>query len=270
MESAAVSQGIVFIHGQPGSSEDWGPLSELLEGRYRLLAPDRPGWGANQEEATSLAGNAAWLAERIETWGAALPVTVVGHSLGGGIAVLLALDHPELVKSLVLLGSVGVDLALNSFDRILAVPTLGHTVIRAGVASVRSGRRAVGRLSAVAGGRQITERMGHSPTLRALAWLDTQPVTERARRSFIVEQQALLAETPSIQRRLGVLKVPTAVVHGSLDRIVSGEATRLLAELIPGAEWVLLAGEGHLVPVERPDKIVPLIDRYAELGGSGS
>jgi pimeloyl-ACP methyl ester carboxylesterase len=266
MDSGSGSQGIVLVHGQPGSADDWRLLSGLLEDRFAVLAPDRPGWGENPDAATGLAANALWLADQIESWGVELPVTVVGHSLGGGIALALALDRPDLVGSLVLVGSVGVDVALSGFDRILAVPSVGHSIIRAGVASIHSGRKAAERISGVAGGRQITERLGHSPTVRALAWLDTQPVTARARRSFVAEQRALLTETPLIQRRLGLVAVPTVVVHGSLDRIVSRQATHLLAELIPGAEWVLLAGEGHLVPVERPDKIAPVVARYAELG----
>lgn len=242
-------------------------MCAILDGRFSVLAPDRPGWGDNSLPPTDLAGNADWMAGEIEAWGAPLPVTVVGHSLGGGIALAIALDRPDLVGALILVGSVGVQMALSAFDRVLAVPRLGHSVIRAGVASVRSGRRAAERLSGLPVVRHLTATLGQSPAVRALAWLDTQPITERARSSFIVEQRALLADTPSLERRLGLVGVPTAVVHGSLDHIVGRDATRLLACLIPGAEWVSVPGEGHLLPIASPETIAPLVERYARLGG---
>jgi pimeloyl-ACP methyl ester carboxylesterase len=90
-------------------------------------------------------------------------------------------------------------------------------------------------------------------------------MSEKVRKSFLAEQRALLDETPLLERRLSRLEVPTAVVHGTADHVVPIGASRALAERIPGAELVVLKGEGHLVPYERPGLIAPIVRRYASL-----
>jgi pimeloyl-ACP methyl ester carboxylesterase len=82
-------------------------------------------------------------------------------------------------------------------------------------------------------------------------------------RSFVTEQRALLAETPSLAAKLRSVQVPTAVVAGRRDRLVSPRASADLAEAIPGAELVWVAGVGHLVPQEAPGVLVEIIRRYA-------
>jgi 3-oxoadipate enol-lactonase len=256
---------VVFIHGQPGSGADWARLQEELGSAFETFAPDRPGWARNQAAAAGVAANADWLAAAIGDSALPVPAVLVGHSWGGGVALEVAMRHPEVVGALVLIGSVGVANALSTFDRVLAVDAVGHQVIRAGTASVRRGRRAAKRFS----NRPLVGRsldwLSRSPTIRALAWVDEQPLTARERESFLVEQKALLAETRLLEARLGLVNLPTAVLHGSLDRIVSREATTRLAGLIPGAEWIELPGEGHLVPIERPEAVAPVIARYAAL-----
>ena len=110
-------------------------------------------------------------------------------------------------------------------------------------------------------------RANRFPSVRALVWLEAQPIGRKERTSFLVEQRALLDETPEIERGLPRLEVPTAVVHGTSDHIVPLEAARALAERIPGAELVWLKGEGHLVPFERPELIAPIVRRYSAMAG---
>src|ERR1039458_4112640 len=109
---------VVLVHGQPGAGGDWAALADLLSGDHRVLAPDRPGWGSDGRAAMGIAANADVLEELLEAAGAESPVTVVGHSLGGGVALELALKHPERVGALGLVGSVGVAGSLSGFDRL--------------------------------------------------------------------------------------------------------------------------------------------------------
>ncbi|MHB1508602.1 MAG: alpha/beta fold hydrolase [Acidimicrobiales bacterium] len=257
---------VLLIHGQPGLGADWCQLAGLLARDHRVVAPDRPGWGGDETEATGLRGNAAALAGVVETCALPPPLTVVGHSLGGGIAIALALERPDLVGSLVLVGSVGVDQAINRFDRLLAVPAVGGPAIRVGLAMIRSGVSAATRLTRSGGGAPLSRRIGRLAMVRSLLWVAAQPIGARARSSFLIEQRALLEETPTIELALGHLDVPVAVVHGTADRIVSPAAARLLAGRIPGAELVWLKGQGHLVPFERPELVVPIIRRYSAIG----
>jgi pimeloyl-ACP methyl ester carboxylesterase len=263
---AGSGRSVLLIHGQPGRGVDWEALARQLSTDHRVVAPDRPGWGNDQRAATSVAGNAADLASVVESLELTLPVTVVGHSFGGGIAIELALSRPDLVGALVLLGSIGVDRALSRFDQLLAVPRFGDPVLRAGLSATRGGLRTARRVLGSGPKSPLARRAARSPTLRGLVWLDTQPITEKERKSFLAEQRALLDETPLLQRRLSRLEVPTAVVHGTADHVVPISASKALSERIPGAELVILKGEGHLVPFERPNLVAPIVRRYARLG----
>lgn len=256
---------MLLVHGQPGSGADWRNLARLLVADHRVVAPDRPGWGRNPLPATGLARNAEALAGIAGACGLSAPITVVGHSLGGGIAIELALDYPDLVGALVLIGSVGVGLALGRLDRLLVVPMVGNGIVRAGVAALRGTVAAARRFPD--GSRPVSAPRRLGRMVAVLASLDaSNPVGGRARESFLVEQKALLKESPSLERRLGRLTVPAAVVHGAGDRIVPLAAGRLLAERIPGAELVTVRGQGHSVASERPALVAPLIARYALLG----
>jgi pimeloyl-ACP methyl ester carboxylesterase len=260
---------VVLVHGQPGRGLDWARLAGRLSNDHRVVAPDRPGWGDDERPATSLASNATDLASTIESLGLPLPVTVVGHSLGGGVAIELALSRPDLVGALVLFGSIGVDRALSRFDLVLADPRFGDPVIRAGVVATRGGIRAARRMLKGGPANRLARRVGRSPTARGLVWLDSQPMSDKVRRSFLAEQRALLAETPLLERRLSRLEVPTAIVHGTADHVVPIGASKALAERIPGAELVALKGEGHLVPFERPSLVAPIVRRYSALADWG-
>lgn len=263
---AGTGPSVVLVHGQPGRGLDWEALAGRLSSDHRVLAPDRPGWGNDERMATSLASNAADMASVIESVGLSSPVTVVGHSLGGGIAIELALSRPDLVGALVLIGSIGVDRALNRFDQLLAVPRFGDTVMRAGLLATRGGLRTARKLLKNKPTEPLLRRVARSPTVRGLVWLETQPMSARVRTSFLAEQRALVKETPLLERRLSRLEVPTAVVHGTADHVVPISASRALAERIPGAELIALQGEGHLVPFERPDRIALIVRRYGSLG----
>ena len=88
-----------------GTGRRWQPCCRKTTGCSR---PTVPGWGADPRAATGLKANAEALEELLQAVDVKSPVTVVGHSLGGGVALELALRHPERVGALVLIGSVGV------------------------------------------------------------------------------------------------------------------------------------------------------------------
>ena len=85
---------VVLLHGQPGTGASWDPLSRLLEGDFRVLAPDRIGYGATPGEAQGLAANADLVAELIHDRHLG-PATLVAHSWAGGVAVLLCGPLPR-------------------------------------------------------------------------------------------------------------------------------------------------------------------------------
>lgn len=260
----SVGSAVVLVHGQPGTGADFFELAALLQRDHLVLAPDRPGWGANPRPPVGLAENADALAVVLAEAGATGGVTVLGHSLGGGVALELALRHPSLVAALVLVGSVGVGGALSGVDRLLGVPFVGSGIVRAGVATLRGGVSTASRLTEGRRGSEAVRRVQDLPTVRAVVGEGAGPLTGRARRSFVFEQRALLAETPGLERRLGRVAVPTAVVSGTSDRIVPTASARELAAAIAGAELITMAG-GHLLPFDQAPAIAAVVDRYARL-----
>jgi len=231
---------------------------------HRVLAPNRPGWGSDPRPAVGIAANAEALESLLRAVVGESRVTVVGHSLGGGVALELAVLHPERVGALVLVGSVGVAGALSGFDRLLVVPMLGSGIVRAGVAALRRGLITATRYSGTHPGARVARKVAVLPTLQAAIGIDGRPIIGRSRRSFLVEQRALLAETPALERALGRIAVPAAVVTGSSDRIVPVSAARALAVRLPEAELIVMAG-GHLLPFEQPERVAEIVRRYVAL-----
>lgn len=260
---------VLLVHGQPGTGSSWWPVAKLLSPDFRVLAPDRPGWGGNPRPATTIAGNAEMLARLVEErlGPEPPPLVVVGHSLGGAVAIELALGWRRLVAGLVLVSSVGVAAALTGMDRLLAVPLLGDGVLGAGAVALRKVVQGTARMASGERSRHLLERANRSAAFRAVMAEADHVVGARERRSFLVEQRALIEETPRIERRLGSLALPCAVVQGGGDHVVGPQAARELAAAIPGAELALRPGAGHLLPFEQPEFVAAVVRRYASVAG---
>lgn len=249
---------VLYVHGQPGLGADFDPVADLLLGDHRVVAPDRPGYGGSGDEALSMADNAEVLARLVRD-SALTPATVVGHSYGGGVAILLAASYPELVAGLVLVGSVGRADSVNAFDHLLAAPFLGETVSAAGLFAL---------------GRVL-------PHLHGLATLAPRDTLQRLRvvlpdrryvevaakrgkqiwRSFVFEQRALLNEIGSVEGALCSIAAPTVVISGAWDVVVPPSVAASIAAAIPGAELVTVDRVGHFVPRDAPKVIASAVRR---------
>ncbi|MBP7370745.1 MAG: alpha/beta fold hydrolase, partial [Arenimonas sp.] len=111
---------IVLVHGYTGSKENWLPIMRALAKTHRVIAVDLPGWGESEPITGKDYGPLAQAEQlsaflKSENQAAAL---LVGHSMGGMIAGMLALDHPQQVQRLVLMSSAGVIPAQNEFARL--------------------------------------------------------------------------------------------------------------------------------------------------------
>ena len=116
---AASGTPILHVHGFTGMKENWLPLMAAMGPGFRQYAPDLPGWGESERRDGADPGYAAQaerLAGFIDTVIGA-PVTLVGHSMGGGIAAVLAARHPDKVRRLVLMSAAGVRFEDNAFGQ---------------------------------------------------------------------------------------------------------------------------------------------------------
>lgn len=258
--------GVLALHGQPGLGSDWDAVAPLLVDDHRVIVPDRPGYGRTGGDAVDMAANAAALADMLEERGAA-PAVVVGHSYGGGIAILLAAHRPDVVSGLVLVGSVGRADSVNAVDHMLALPWAGEALAAAGLVAFG---RVLPRLRSLAGlvpGRPLTWLEASFPDRRNAAVASGDG--RRVRRSFVVEQRALVHEIGEVESSLLELQVPTVIITGSWDVVVPPSAASAMAAAVPGAELVTVARTGHFVPRDAPRVVADAV-RRVEVRASGA
>ena len=254
---------VLFVHGQPGLGADFDAIGSLLVGDHRVIAPDRPGYGGSGDQPLSMVENARALATFLEDR-AAVPATVVGHSYGGGVSVLLAASRPDLVAGLVLAGSVGRADSVNLFDRLLAAPVVGEGVSAVGLFALG---HVLPRLRAVAtrAPRESLERLKAS--LPDSSYVEV--ASKRGRqiwRSFVFEQRALLNEIGDVEDSLGAIAVPTVVITGSWDVVVSPSVAVSIASAVPAAELVTVERVGHFLPRDAPEVVASAVRRTEARG----
>lgn len=245
---------LLLVHGLGGAASNWLALAPLLLPGRRLLVPELPGHGGSDPlpAAGSLNAYADRLALALEHEGVS-PTAVVGHSLGGAIALRLAIRRPELVGSVVLASAAGI------------------------TSSTRRSRYALALTGALKPGRRIAphrRRVARSPVLRTLVfgrWGAADPhalpaevvdgfLAGPARHTDTVSAaQALTRDDPRAD--LDRVRCPALVLWGARDsQLPVGDAFEYARRL--RAPLRLIADCGHLLIGERPDACADAIESF--------
>lgn len=247
------SASVLLLHGQPGSARDWASVQARLDSA-RAIAIDRPGWDGSSRPA-DLSGNATAACAALDDAGIHR-ATIVGHSLGAAVAVLLAVSHPQRVEALVLVAPSVNMASLYRLDRLLAQPVLGYLAGAGALASTGLALTVAPVRRRVAEMLWLDERY-----LRVASRLLLTPATWRA---FASDQRALVAGLPELEARLGEISAPTTIVAGSHDRVVPISAVRRLTAQIPDAELIVLERASHLLPQQHADRVSEVIAAAAK------
>ena len=247
VHDAGEGPAVLLLHGFTGTGASLDDLARVLrrDGR-RTLAPDLLGHGASDAPADparhAVARQAADLAEILRQLGAA-PAAVVGYSLGGRIALRLALDAPEVVASLVLIGSgAGIADPTERARRRATDEELAASIERDGVAA-------------------FVDRWEALPLFASEESLP--PVIRERRRAERLAQGAMgLAASmrgagqgtqEPLHDRLGLLRPSTLLVVGEIDTKAAANARAIAAAAPAGRVGVLtIAGAGHAAHIARP------------------
>ena len=258
---------VVLLHGVAGSSSTWEPVIEQLErqgSRRLLLAPDLLGHGesAGPSGDFSMGAFANGLRDLLAALGHRR-VTVVGHSLGGGVAMQFAYQFPELCSRLVLVSSGGLGRGVSPTLRLASLPGAGVVV----PILARTGVLGLG-VAALRAAAALPLRPADRVSLREYA-RHAGSLTERAHaHAFVDTIRGVIG--PWGQRVTGIDRLyltaglPTLVVWGRRDPIIPvGHAYRA-ASLMPGSRLEIFDHSGHFPHCDEPIRFAELLTAFCD------
>jgi pimeloyl-ACP methyl ester carboxylesterase len=253
---------VLFVHGQPGLGSDFDAVAGLLGPEFHVLSPDRPGYGENKGPPVSIAASAFLLATLIEKSPQRRAI-VVGHSYGGAIAILLAARRPDLVTGLVLAASVGSGEHLGALDRLLAAPVVGDVLAAGGLGAAATLLPALRARSGFVPGRLGRWIAVNFPDR---SFSRVAPPWTRTWRTVVAEQRMLFAEIESVEESIPLIVVPTEVITGTWDIVVSPSVAASTAASIRGSRLSIVPGVGHFLPRDAAPVIADAVVRVAAKG----
>lgn len=226
---------LLYIHGNTGSSRWFREVMDLPG--YRTIAVDMVNFGRSDriEEAGSIDVYADHVAAFIDALDIG-PCYVVGHSLGGGVAMSLAMRYPGKVRRLTLVDPAPIDGMTLDDDYYALIEAIknNYTGLKRSIA------RAMGTRS---GDRRLNNQLAREALL----------MNEEG---FIKHAEALASL--DLRERAKTFATPTAVIHGREDTIVSEEQSRRTAEAL-GAPMTIVHNVGHALPIEDPGRFKELV-----------
>ena len=253
---------VVLIHGLSGTGRNFThSLSEHLERDFRVLVVDRPGAGHSTRRQSSPPGplgDADVVASFIRTLGLERPI-LVGHSLGGAVALATAIRHPELIGALALVAPLthpqdtpptvfrGLTLVSGPFRHVLAwtLATPITVLVRPMALKVIFAPEPVPPDFGTAGGGYLALR----PEQLVGASADLLALTE---------------DLPWLLDRYRSLRLPVGILHGTGDRILDPLVhSRGMADQLPHLQLELVAG-GHMLPLTQPERVAEFVRKVAQ------
>jgi pimeloyl-ACP methyl ester carboxylesterase len=245
---------VVLLHGHGASLEIFALLAaRLAAAGQRVIAIDHRGFGQSSEMPPTfgfdgLVDDVGTVLERLDL----RETVIVGHSMGGAVALGLAVDRPEIVD-----------------ERVAALVVVNSTA--RGPAD-----RPLVRAKATVLDWSVTERVARHPRVGVL--VSSMNFGADARHSHVVAARAAGAMSPAsrrpgfTRRLLGIdlseglanVRVPVLALAGSVDRVLPVSESEWIVGRVPNGRLEVLAGAGHVLPVERSGPVAEIIVRFAD------
>lgn len=248
---------VLFVHGLLGSHANWRHLIDRLDDSHRVIVPDLFGHGASAKSVGdySLGAHAATLRDLLDRLGIER-VTLVGHSLGGGISLEFCYLFPERVDRLVLVGSGGLGREVNPVLRSATLPFADLVLPVIASPVVRGGAESVGRLM-----KKLGFKASHD---LSEAWQGFTSLSDvESRRAFLATTRAVMdpgGQSVTAQDFLAELvAIPTLVVWGTRDQVIPAWHATRAREALPGCRVELFDGAGHFPHLDEPDRFAEVL-----------
>ncbi|HEY0390362.1 MAG TPA: alpha/beta fold hydrolase [Solirubrobacterales bacterium] len=250
---------LLLIHGMAGSSENWRGVLEPLAQRHTVIAPDLPGHGvsAGGPGDYSLGSLATGLRDLLLSLGHER-ATLVGHSLGGGVAMQFSYQFPEMVERLVLVSSGGLGPEVSPVLRAAALP--GADLFISATASL--GQRVGGTIGRGLGAIGMQPGPDVAEVARGYASL-AEP---RRRKAFLATLRSVVGtegQRVSASDRLYLAEsIPVLIVWGARDPIIPVRHGEDAHRTLPGSQLEIFEGAGHLPQLEQPGHFIAVLERF--------
>ncbi|MBA3302018.1 MAG: alpha/beta fold hydrolase [Thermoleophilaceae bacterium] len=251
---------IVLIHGITSSSRSWREVMPALARKHTVIAPDLLGHGrsAKPRGDYSLGAYASGVRDLL-TYLDIPRATLVGHSLGGGIAMQFAYQFPERLERLVLVGSGGLGSEVSLVLRAASLPGAEYVLPLLFGSVPRDAAKGVGVLLGKLGVKPSADVRGMAEGFESLGDGD-------ARRAFLHTVRSVI--DPAGQRvdardRLYLAaEVPSLLIWGERDRIIPLHHGREAHELMPQSRLEVFRRAGHFPFYDDPDRFVSVIEEF--------
>jgi pimeloyl-ACP methyl ester carboxylesterase len=251
---------LVLIHGMLNSSSHWQRVALDLADEFTVVAPDLIGHGdsAAPRGDYSLGAHAASIRDLLAAIGIER-ASIVGHSLGGGVAMQFFYQFPQRVERLVLISSGGLGHEVSPMLRSAALPGTSALL------SLTIQPRLLAALAA--SGRRLRERsIGGGVHLQAIAQALRPLENADARHAFLHTLRSVIdahGQRVSATDRLYLLEtIPTLIVWGERDHTIPLEHGRRAHEAVPHSLFKTLPGAAHFPHLEDPDGVARVLREF--------
>jgi pimeloyl-ACP methyl ester carboxylesterase len=250
---------LLLLHGMAGSSQTWRSVIKPLSRQFRVIAPDLPGHGESTKPRSdySLGAFAVLLRDLLDELGVTR-ATIVGHSLGGGVAMQFLYQHPDYAQRLILIGSGGLGPDVGLTLRLLSAP--GAELIMPIIAPrqvLTAGERVWSWLR-----KAGIEAPRGEEIWRSYSTFSDAPTRQAFLRTLrsVVDYRG---QAVSALNRLNTkTELPIMAIWGDRDAIIPVKHAYAAQQARPDLRLEVLAGVGHFPQVERPVEVVELIEDF--------